>query len=377
MSTKTPNYSLEKPDVNDFYDISVQNDNLDKIDTFLGRKDNPHGVTAEQVGLGKVPNVSTNDQTPSYSEATALTALASGEKVSTAFGKIAKGITSLISHLTSVTNPHSVTATQVGLGSVPNVATNDQTPTYTEASSNTALSSGEKLSVAFGKIAKAINSLISHLASTSNPHKVTASQVGAVKEGGGIGQMTNTVYIGWSGISGGLKATVDATDIGSLVTTGSADGAILPVSKGGTGSASVSGALTNLGAVPANELSSFNFTNKSLNTVNIDEVYNYNYVTSISDTAHGTIPVGDGNWVNVLNLYATHFVTQIAFSCQGGTSADRSVKMWIRERYNMSSNAVWSTWRMMYNESTITAGTTDLTAGTSTLETGKIYLVYE
>ena len=67
-------------------------------------------------------------------------------------------------HISNVENPHKVTASQVGLGNVPNVATNDQAPTYTEASANAALSSGEKLSVAFGKIAKAINSLISHLA---------------------------------------------------------------------------------------------------------------------------------------------------------------------------------------------------------------------
>lgn len=71
----------------------------------------------------------------------------------------------------------------VGLGNVPNVATNDQTPTYTAASSLTALSSGEKLSVAFGKIAKAISSLISHLSSTSNPHSVTAAQAGADPSG--------------------------------------------------------------------------------------------------------------------------------------------------------------------------------------------------
>jgi hypothetical protein len=43
------------------------------------------------------------------------------------------------------------------------VGINNETPTYTVASSNTALSSGEKLSVAFGKIAKAVSSLISHL----------------------------------------------------------------------------------------------------------------------------------------------------------------------------------------------------------------------
>ncbi|MBQ7067056.1 MAG: hypothetical protein IJN92_09595 [Lachnospiraceae bacterium] len=87
---------------------------------------------------------------------------------------------SLIKHM-QADNPHEVTAEQVGLGNVPNVATNNQTPTYTIATSNAALKSGEKLSVAFGKIAKAVNSLISHLANVNNPHSVTKKQVGLDK----------------------------------------------------------------------------------------------------------------------------------------------------------------------------------------------------
>lgn len=92
--------------------------------------------------------------------------------------KLFNTVGDFLSHSNDKKNPHGVTKAQVGLGSVPNVATNDQAPTYTVASANTALTSGEKLSVAFGKIAKAISSLISHLASTSNPHSVTKAQVG-------------------------------------------------------------------------------------------------------------------------------------------------------------------------------------------------------
>lgn len=78
----------------------------------------------------------------------------------------------------SGTNPHGTTKTDIGLGNVPNVATNDQTPTYTEASALAKLTSGEKLSVAFGKISKAITDLISHIGNKNNPHGVTKSQVG-------------------------------------------------------------------------------------------------------------------------------------------------------------------------------------------------------
>ena len=66
----------------------------------------------------------------------------------------------------------------VGLGNVPNVTTNDQTPTYTEAEEIGVLVSGETLSTAFGKIAKAISCLANHLLHKSNPHEVAASQLG-------------------------------------------------------------------------------------------------------------------------------------------------------------------------------------------------------
>jgi len=82
-------------------------------------------------------------------------------------------------HLADTNNPHGVTKAQVDLGNVPNVATNDQTPTYTEASENANLISGERLTIAFGKIAKAIRSLIAHISATGNVHGATASQIGA------------------------------------------------------------------------------------------------------------------------------------------------------------------------------------------------------
>ena len=62
-------------------------------------KQNPHGVTAEQVGLGNVPNVGTDDQTPSHTIAQSLTALTPKEKLSVAMGKIARAVQSLIDHL--------------------------------------------------------------------------------------------------------------------------------------------------------------------------------------------------------------------------------------------------------------------------------------
>lgn len=83
------------------------------------------------------------------------------------------------SHTSDKNNPHAVTKKQVGLGNVPNVATNDQTPTFTEASTLATINSGEKVSTIFGKIKLAITNLINHINNKSNPHGCTASQVGA------------------------------------------------------------------------------------------------------------------------------------------------------------------------------------------------------
>lgn len=87
-----------------------------------------------------------------------------------------------------------ITKSSIGLGNVPNVATNDQTPTYTIASSLSNLQSGEKLSIALGKTAKAISDLISHISNKSNPHNVTKSQIS-------LGNVTNDKQI--KGLSSG------------------------------------------------------------------------------------------------------------------------------------------------------------------------------
>ncbi len=79
------------------------------------------------------------------------------EKITAVSGSIA-------SHTGNKSNPHGVTKSQVGLGSVPNVATNDQTPTYSQASSLANIVSGEKLAVSLGKVMKAIADFIVHKA---------------------------------------------------------------------------------------------------------------------------------------------------------------------------------------------------------------------
>ena len=137
-----------------------------------------NGTLAEYVDVAKTQLIEKTIQTViMFSESDNINITLSSNEVVEMVSDLEKR---LIAHVENESNPHKVDAEQVGLGNVPNVSTNNQTPTYTVASANAALSSGEKLSVAMGKIAKAISSLISHLSNTDNPHKVTAEQIGAI-----------------------------------------------------------------------------------------------------------------------------------------------------------------------------------------------------
>ena len=149
--------------------------------------------------------------------------LALGETSSTAYrgdyGKIAYDH-SQKAHVTGVkgdsetayrTGNVNITKANVGLGNVPNVATNDQTPTYTAASANANLTSGEKLSVAMGKISRAITSLISHLA--DGTRHITAAERTEWNEKTGKFTGTNENYStsddnassGWVTVAHGLN----------------------------------------------------------------------------------------------------------------------------------------------------------------------------
>lgn len=124
----TDNYGLKKPEETDFYDVQDQNDNMDIIDAKMKEieeasdpsaleahvKDamNPHFVTKTQIGLGNVPNVSTNNQTPTYTVPSEVSELESGEKVSVAFGKIAKAISHMITKFPQIEDRFGVVLTQ-------------------------------------------------------------------------------------------------------------------------------------------------------------------------------------------------------------------------------------------------------------------------
>ena len=178
MATYTSNYGWTKPSGSDNVDISVLNDNLDDQDStihdaFLNMAPPFSELSTYAVddivlyttGLYKCHTAvvtpgswtgSTNWQGYKLSEGGGG-GLTLGETSSTAYrgdrGKVA------YDHSQTTGNPHGTTKSDVGLGNVPNVSTNDQEPTFTEASTRNNIASGEKLSVILGKVQKFFNDL--------------------------------------------------------------------------------------------------------------------------------------------------------------------------------------------------------------------------
>jgi len=100
----------------------------------------------------------------------------------------------LAGHMNNQSNPHSVTKEQVGLGNVPNKTPENVTVAFTAASEQANIATGEKLSVMFGKIAKVITDTIAHItANTGNPHGVKMGQMAVAGTYTGDGTQGRTI----------------------------------------------------------------------------------------------------------------------------------------------------------------------------------------
>ena len=248
---------LKKPEATDIPDIDVINSNFDTLDESVNNKvdkvdgkglssqdftqqekDKLNGIergaevnkvtsvqdrtgdvkiTKADVGLDQVPNVTTNNQTPTYSQNSTLSNIVSGEKISVSFGKIMKAIADLISHIGSKSNPHSVTKSQVGLDNVPNVATNDQQPTFAESGTRSNIVSGETLSTLFGKIKKfftdlktvaftgSYTDLSNKPTSMQNPNSLTLTMNGSATSYNGSATASKSWYAPTSGGTAGYN----------------------------------------------------------------------------------------------------------------------------------------------------------------------------
>ena len=145
------------------------------------RRDNPHGVTKEQVGLGNVLNyrLATESDLDGIGENLYMTLAMTRKMIANLSGD------SAAAHISNLNNPHSVTKAQVGLGSVENYGVADSTTTVTGTATNLYTTpAGVKAAIkaitdGLSTRIDALNtSLTSHTENKSNPHGVTKAQVG-------------------------------------------------------------------------------------------------------------------------------------------------------------------------------------------------------
>lgn len=167
-------------------------DNDNNLASHLADTNNPHKVTAAQVGLSNVDNVK----------------------------QAAK--TDFDSHVNNKNNPHTVTAVQIGLDKVINVkqASKVEFDSHTSDNSNphkvTATQVGAySKDESDQKLATQKQAIDSHVNNKSNPHAVTASQVGAYTKAESDSKFT---------ISGSVIANqgniASGTDLNSVTDTG-------------------------------------------------------------------------------------------------------------------------------------------------------------
>jgi hypothetical protein len=142
------------------------------LNTHTARTDNPHSTTKSQVGLGSVDNFATASQAEAEAGVNAITFMTPQR---TAQAISLQAVAPLNVHTARQDNPHNTTKSQVGLGSVDNFATATQAEAQAGASNATFMT---PLRTAQAISVQAVAPLNSHITNTSNPHSTTASQVG-------------------------------------------------------------------------------------------------------------------------------------------------------------------------------------------------------
>lgn len=202
-----------------------------QIDSHIAATNNPHSVTKGQVGLGNVDNTSDANKPVSTATQSALNLKADASSVYTkteSDSNFEPKNSNIQSHISSTSNPHMVTKTQVGLGNVDNtsdlnkpVSTATQSALDLKADSSSVYTKTESSASFEPKNAN----IQSHIESTSNPHMVTKAQVG-------LGDVDNTSDLN-KPISTATQAALDTKqNVGNYVTALSGD-----VSASGPGSA--------------------------------------------------------------------------------------------------------------------------------------------
>lgn len=228
-------------------------------------KSNPHGVTASQIGLGNVGNFKavstaasqglTNEEKanaranigagtgssnfsgayadlsgrPTLGTAAAKNVPASGNA---ATSEVVLGSDTRLSDArpasdvadwAKAASKPSYSKSEVGLGSVPNVTTDNQTPTFTAATSRQNIKSGETIATLFGKIMKFFSDLktVAFTGSYTDLTNQPTIPTNTNQLTNGAGFTTNTGTLTGINMNGKSQGSSGVVDLGTVLTGGS------------------------------------------------------------------------------------------------------------------------------------------------------------
>lgn len=231
----------------------------------VNNKSNPHGVTASQIGLGNVGNfkavstVASQGLTdtekanaranigagtgssnfsgayadlsgkPTLGTAAAKNIPASGNA---AASEVVLGSDTRLSNArpasdvsawAKAANKPSYNAAEVGLGNVPNVTTNNQTPTFTAATVRANIKSGETLATIFGKVMKFFTDLktVAFTGSYTDLTNQPTIPTNTNQLTNGAGYTTNTGTLTGIKMNGKSQGSSGVVDLGTILTGGS------------------------------------------------------------------------------------------------------------------------------------------------------------